>query len=140
MPRLIVPTIIGLSVPLAATQPQQPMLKFSTTDARDRFETNLPNGLRLVVEKNELGWEVSVFKGKSQDSLLYPQGNWHGAWPCQLSAWSHKRKTFPDQRVIPIRGYHQSIVVDLSQALSAGEPGHEAFTGGTITISLRPSA
>ena len=140
MPRFIIPAIIGLSIPLAATPPQQPLLTFSATDGRDRFETKLPHGLRLVVEKNELGWEVGVFKGKSRDSLLYPQANWHGAWPCQLSAWSHKRKTFPDLRVIPIRGYGQCIVVDLSNALSIGEPDHELFTGGTITIALRPSA
>ena len=140
MIRLSIPAIATLSITLLASQPQKPLISFSTTDARENFQAKLPNGLKLVVEKNELGWVVGVFKGKSHDSLLYPQPNWHGAWACQLSAWSHKRKAFPDRRVIPIRGSQQSIIIDLSNATSSGEPDHEAFTGGTITISLGPSA
>jgi hypothetical protein len=140
MPCRPLSVIVGLSISLAAAQPDQPLFAFSSVDAHESFQAKLPNGLLVRIEKNELGWEVGVFKGKSQDSLLYPQHNWHGAWPCQISAWSHKRKTFPDLRVIPIRGYRQSIVIDLSNAISSGEPDHEVFTGGRISISLRPSA
>ncbi len=140
MLRLLIPAIASQSITLVAPQPEKPLVRFSATDVRERIQAKLPNGLKLVVEKNELGWVVGVFKGKSHDSLLYPQHNWHGAWACQVSAWSHKRKTFPDLRVIPIRGSQQSIIIDLSNATSSGEPNHEAFTGGTITISLGPSA
>ena len=140
MLKLLIPAIATLSITLVASQPEKPLISFSATDVRETIHAKLPNGLNLIVEKKELGWVVGVFKGKSHDSLLYPQHNWHGAWPCQLSAWSHQRKTFPDSRVIPIRGSKQSIIIDLSNATSSGEPDHEVFTGGTITISLGPSA
>ena len=138
--RMLFPVLIACSATSIASQPDKPLLAFSAADQGQRFQAKLPNGLRVDVEKDELGWVVGVFKGKSQDSLLYPQHNWHGAWPCQLSAWSHKRKTYPDIRVIPIRGYGLSLVVDLSGVSSTGEIDHEVFTNGTIKISWHSGA
>jgi len=140
MTRLLFPAVISLAIPLAAAQPDRLLMTFSIVDENPYFESRLPNGLRLTVEKDGLGWVVGVFRGKSTDSLLYPQRRWHGAWPCHLYAWSHKQKTFPDIRVIPIRGYRQSLVVDMTSVNSSGEAEQEKFTGGTITISLRLGA
>jgi len=87
----------------------KPVLEFSLTATNASFSHQLSSGLVLRAERDVLGWEVGVFQRDSTDSLLYPQRIWHGAFPCQLSAWSHRTQTFPDGRVIPIRGYKSSV-------------------------------
>jgi hypothetical protein len=119
----------------AEDSPAKPVLSFSLTATNQSFTHRLESGLTLRVERNELGWDVGVFQRHSTDNLLYPQGNWHGAFPCQLSAWSQRRKTFADQQVMPIRGYKSSVRIRLVDVVVAGKPGSERFTGGWLEIS-----
>jgi hypothetical protein len=121
-------------VAAAGDHPIKPVLSFSLTATNRSFSHRLKSGLMLRVERNELGWDVGVFRDRRCDNLLYPQGNWHGAFPCQLSAWSQHRKTFPDQRVIPIRGYRSSVRIRLIDAVVGGESGCERFTRGQVEI------
>jgi hypothetical protein len=112
----------------------EPVLSFSLTATNQSFSHQLTAGLALRVERDAVGWEVGVFEGQSTDSLLYPQPNWHGAFPCQLSAWSHRTQTFPDERIIPIRGHKSSVRIRLIDTVVSGEPGNERFTGGRVEI------
>ena len=112
----------------------KPVLEFSLTATNASFSHQLSSGLVLRAEREVLGWEVGVFQRDSTDSLLYPQRIWHGAFPCQLSAWSHRTQTFPDERVIPIRSYKSSVRIRLIDATVAGESGSERFTGGRVEI------
>lgn len=111
------------------------LLTFNVLDQADHFSAKLPNGLRVLVSKDfEFVWEVEVFRGKGEDNLLYPERNWHGAFPCQLSAWSHHTKHFPDLRIIPVRGYRICVVVDLRNVASTDESTTH-YTGGTVRVS-----
>jgi hypothetical protein len=118
----------------------KPVLSFDLTATNQNFSYQLTPELTLRVERDELGWEVGVFKGDSTDNLLYPQRNWHGAYPCQISAWSHRTQTFPDERVIPIRGYKSSVRILLIDAVISGESGSERFTSGQIEIYYKDDA
>jgi hypothetical protein len=112
----------------------KPVLSFSLTATNQSFSHQLTSGLMLRVEHDALGWEVGVFQGDSEDSLLYPQRNWHGAYPCQISAWSYCTQAFPDERIIPIRGYKSTVRILLIDAVVSGEPGKEQFTSGRVEI------
>jgi len=112
------------------------VLSFSLTATNATFSRRLSPDLVLQAWRDEdgLGWDVGVFQKHNSDNLLYPQHIWHGAFPCQLSAWSHRTQTFPDERVIPIRGYNSTIRIRLIDAKVAGESGGEKFTGGLVEI------
>ena len=117
------------------------VLSFGITDQMEKIDHSLPNGLHLSVTRvDSSGWDVGVFKGKGRNSLLYPQVNWHGAWPCQVYAWSHQSKFFPDIRVIPIRGYKLSVVVVIDKATTTGTGERAEFSGGQIHIYWRHGA
>jgi hypothetical protein len=111
--------------------PPMPVLAFSLTATNQNLSHRLGSGLILRVERDELGWEVGVYQHHSTDSLLYPQHNWHGAFPCQLSAWS--------QRVIPIRGRKSSVCIRLIHARVSGQSGSERFSGGRVEIFFKRS-
>ena len=119
---------------IAEESASKPVLSFSLTATNQSFSHRLVSGLTLRVERDESGWEVGVFTDHSTDSLLYPQRNWHGAYPCQLSAWSHRTQTFPDDRLIPVRGFQSSARIRLINAVVSGESGREKFTGGRVEI------
>lgn len=119
---------------IAGEPATKPVLSFSLTATNQSFSHQLASGLTLRVERDVLGWEAGIFKGRSTDNLLYPQHIWHGAFPCQLSAWSHRTRTFPDERLIPIRGFKSSIRIRLIDVVVSGEPGSERFTGGRVEI------
>ena len=131
------------------------LFTFRALEPASRFSAPLPRGLRVIVVRTGTGWAVGVFKGSGIDNLLHPTPRWHGAYPCQLSAWSHLDKTFPDIRVLPVRGSRGRLVVDLSSAVSEGPaesgdrgprpgvpdhgaPPHARFVGGVISIGWRP--
>jgi hypothetical protein len=121
--------------PLLARDPiGKPVLSFSLTATNQSFSRPLSSGLTLRVERDVLGWEVGVFKDHSADSLLYPAHNWHGVFPCQLSAWSCRSKTFPDDRLIPIRGSKGSVRIRLIDPVVTGESESERFSGGRVDI------
>ena len=103
-------TLIAFGICAVAAAPaSKPVLSFSLTATNNRFTRSVGQGLTLRVERDVLGWEVGIFRKGSTDNLLYPQRNWHGAYPCQLSAWSHPTQTFPDERVIPMRGTSREL-------------------------------
>jgi hypothetical protein len=112
----------------------KPVLSFSVTATNKSFSHQLTPELTLRVDRDGPVWEVGVFKGHSTDSLLYPQRIWHGAFPCQISAWSHRTHTYPDERIIPIRGYNSSVRILLIDTVVSGKSGSERFTGGRVEI------
>jgi hypothetical protein len=116
----------------------KPVLSFSLTATNHSFAHQVGSGLILRVERDELGWEAGVFRAHSTENLLYPQHVWHGAFPCQLSAWSYRRWTFPDERVIAIRGSKSSVRIRLIDAAVSGASGSEQFTGGRVEIHWKP--
>jgi|ERR1017187_4159718 hypothetical protein len=130
--------ILGLLVSglfaFAGEPAPKPVLSFRLTATNQSLSHRLASGLTLRVERDVLGWEAGVFEDKSTDDLLYPQRNWHGAFPCQLSALWHRTQTFPDERLIPIRGFKSSVRIRLIDATVSGEPGSERFTGGRVEI------
>jgi hypothetical protein len=119
---------------IAGEPTTKPILSFSLTASNQSFSHRLGSGLTLRVERNDLGWEVGVFEGHSTNNLLYPQRKWHGAFSCQLSAWSHRTQTFPDGRLIPVRGFKSSVRIRLIDAVGSGKPGGERFAGGRVEI------
>jgi hypothetical protein len=123
---------------VGAGSSSEPLLSFSLTATNGSFTRSIGQGLTLRVERDQLGWEVGVYQKSSSDNLLYPQRNWNGAYPCQLSAWSYRTQTFPDQRVIPLRGTGRAARVRLTEAAVSGEPGKEKFKGGRVEIYLEP--
>lgn len=127
-------TSAGYTISAAGTSQSKPMLSFSLTATNASFSRQLSPDLLLRAERDVLGWEVGVFLRTNADNLLYPQPIWHGAFPCQLSAWSHRTRTFPDKRVIPIRGYRSSVRIRLVDVKVAGESGNEKFIGGRVEI------
>lgn len=127
----------ALALPAPQDRADRPLFDLPALGGKPLYEAALGSGLVLRIERDELGWTAGVFRPGHKDNLLYPQRRWHGAWPCQLSAWSHRRKYFPDLRILPIRGHRGAVVIDLSQAFSAGEQDHEVFTGGRIRVAFR---
>ena len=118
----------------AADSGAKPVLSFRLTATNSSFARSVGHGLTLQVERDVLGWEVGVFRKGSTDNLLYPQHNWHGAYPCQLYAWSHRTKTLPDEGIIPVRGVKQAVRVRLVAAAVAGDATSAKFTGGRVDI------
>ena len=112
----------------------KPLLVFSLTATNASFSHRLSKGMVLRAEGNAMGWDVGVFQGLSEDSLLYPQQNWHGAFPCQVSAWSQRTQTFPDERVIPVRDHKGAVGIRLIHAKVTGEIGNETFSGGRVEV------
>ena len=123
---------------IGADAPSKPVLSFSLAATNDSFARAVGRGLTLRVERDQLGWEVGVFHQRSTENLLYPQRNWHGAYPCQLTAWSHRTRTFPDRRIIPVRGMQLVARVRLVGVAISGRPGREKFAAGSAEIYLEP--
>lgn len=113
----------------------RPILSFSLNATNEIFQKQIAANLKLCAKRDEMGWEVGVFKGRSTDNLLYPQRSWHGAFPCQLAAWSHHALTFPDERVIPVRGLGKSIRIHLIDPVVSVEGRNHKFTKGRVEIS-----
>jgi hypothetical protein len=63
------------------------VLQFDLTSADRVVEADTGDGCLVRAENNSdggWGWEIGVYRKKSEDNLLYPKGNWHGAFPCQI--------------------------------------------------------
>lgn len=119
---------------LAADAPSKPTLSFSLTATNGYFVRSVGQGLRLRVDRDALGWEVGVFKRGGHDNLLLPQGNWHGAQPCQIYTWMPRTQTFGQERVIPVRDIKRAVHIRLVGATASGKVGSEKFTGGRVDI------
>lgn len=128
---------LGFSA-VGANSAPKPILSFNLASTNGWFGQNLANGLRLRVERDELGWEVCVYRKGSTDNLLLPRGNWHGPQACHIYAWMPRENVFGDARLIPIHGSKQSIRIRISGATASGKAGSEKFTGGRTDIYLEP--
>ena len=123
---------------LAAQAATKPALPFSLTATNGYFVRDIGEGLRLRVDRDELGWDVGVFKNRKGDNLLLPPGNWHGAQMCQIYTWMPRTATFGNDRIIPIHGSKRSVRIRLIGAAASGKPGSEKFTGGRADLYLEP--
>jgi hypothetical protein len=119
---------------LAVDAPAKPTLSFSLTATNGYFVRSVGHGFRLRVDRDELGWEVGVFRRGGHDNLLLPQGNWHGAQPCQVYAWMPRTRTFGQERVIPVRDAKRAVRIRLIGATASGKAGSEKFTGGRADV------
>src|SRR5262245_20606317 len=126
--------MLACFVAVAGDLPTKPVLSFSLTATNENFSRLLEGDLSLRVERDALGWEVAVLRGSSTDNLLYPQRRWHGAFPCQLSAWSYRNQTFPDERVIAVRGVKHSVRIRLSDTRVSDASRSQRFAGGRAEI------
>ena len=124
---------------LLAESPAKPVLSFSLMATNQTFSRQLEHDLSLRVERDALGWEVGVFRSRSTDNLLYPQKRWHGAYPCQLSAWSFRTQTFPNERVIAVRGLQHLVRIRPIDVTVVGNSNSERFAGGRIEIYWEPA-
>ena len=124
---------------LAANVTSKPVLSFNLAATNACFSKGVAQRLTVRVDRTELGWEVGVFKHNHGEDLLYPDGNWHGAQPWQLSAWMHRSQIYPDDRALPVRGTTRAVRVRFSGARVAGKPGHERFVAGKADVYLDPS-
>jgi hypothetical protein len=79
---------------VVAGDPPKPALSFSLTATDGNFVRTVGPGLRLCVDRDELGWEVGVYRRRGSDNLLLPAGNWHGAQACQIYTWMPRLGTF----------------------------------------------
>jgi len=126
------------SCAIAAEAAARPRLSFSLTATNGYFVRDIGEGFRLRVDRDELGWEVGVFKNRKGDNLLLPRGNWHGAQMCQIYTWMPRDGTFGNDRVIPIQGSKRAVRIRLVGATASGKPGSGKFTGGSVDLYLEP--
>ena len=124
----------------AADAQAKPVITFGLNATNESFVARPEKGFVLSVERDSLGWEVNVSLAEKREFLLYPSLNWHGAHPCQLSAWSHARATFPDERIIRVRGYRRWVRINLIDAKVSGAQGSEQFIGGRADIYWQNTA
>jgi hypothetical protein len=100
------------------------------------FKAHAPSGVSIIVVRDENGWEVQAFGAADhahKDNLLYPAGNWHGAFPCQVQP-SLAPDLFPSPRIIRIRTVRASLCLRVvsPQVQGAGPAVH--FTGGSLEL------
>jgi hypothetical protein len=77
---------------------------------------------------------VDASTGDRRGWLLYPTEDWHGTHESDVTAWSHARAYYPDERVIRVRGHARWVRIRLVDATVSGGKGNEKFTGGTLEI------
>ena len=136
---IVILTLLGFGFAAAGTNSApKPALSFNLAATNGWFGQSIGKGLRLRVERDELGWEVCVYKKGSSDNLLLPQGNWNGPQLCQIFPWMRRNNAFGNDRLIPIHGSKQSIRIRILGATASGEPESERFTGGSADIYLEP--
>ena len=77
-----------------------------------RRETRTVSGFSVRVVKDDDGWEVQVFAPSHharRENLLYPQRNWHGAFPNQVQP--DDVHVFPDVRRVSVRGSSHAVCI-----------------------------
>jgi len=126
------------SCAIAAQDAAKASLSFNLTATNGYFVRDIGQGLQLRVDRDELRWEVGVFRRGKRDNLLLPRGNWHGAQVCQIYTWMPRTGTFGNDRVVPIHGSKRSVRIRLIGARASGNPGSEKFIGGRADLYLEP--
>jgi hypothetical protein len=130
--------IIFGSCAIAAQAAAKPSLSFNLTATNGYFVRDIGPGLRLRVDRDDLGWEIGVFMRGKRDNLLLPRANWHGMQVCQIYTWMSRTGTFGNDRVIPIYGSKRLVRICLIGATASGNPGSEKFKGGRADFYLEP--
>jgi hypothetical protein len=132
---------VATDKPLRACE-RAPVIRMALTteapQAAIAARATTPSGHVLAIMRDTDGWEVTVHRVGAKnpdDSLLYPKGPWHGAFPCQVQPGG----AFPDLRYIPVRGTDHHVCVRLVEAtVKDGALGTSRFTGGWLEISWEP--
>ena len=109
---------VVLSFPLAAETSPKP--------------APLGRSLLLSAERYEQGWDLVVSRSGSDDNLLAPTRNWHGAQSFQVSVYL--MSVYPNERIIPIRSTSSSICVRILNARTEGAGNSEHFVNGEVEV------
>ena len=112
------------------------LLKMPLASRKATFKARAASGVSIIVVPDTDGWEVQAFGAADphhKDNLLYPAGNWHGAFPCQVQP-SLAPDIFPSPRVIPIRGVNASLCLRLLSPQVQGTSASAHFTGGSLEV------
>ena len=133
---LILMSFVVGPLPTQAASPKacvgKVVLSFPLTADSSPVPVPLGQGLRLDTDRYEQGWDLLVFRSGSDDNLLAPKGNWHGAQPVQVSVYM--LTIYPNERIIPIRSTSTSICVRILNARTEGVGNHEHFTNGAVEV------
>lgn len=124
----------------------RPLLAFAATDSQSVREA--PLGTRLVVQVQRvagasgmpMGWQAGVYArpvGPTRHNLLYHSRRWHGPYPTDLFAWSHRRAYFPDDRTLPVHGWPYDVRLVCRGCATEGDSTLAHFTAGTVEIGWR---
>jgi hypothetical protein len=129
---------LSLSLIAAEMDPCQgkPLLIVPLDSGQQSFEARPVSGLTVIVRKDRPGWEVQVFRvtdTNHQKNLLYPAGNWHGAFPCQVQP-SVAPETLPSPRLIPVRTSKASVCLRLVSPRVQSTGLEASFSGGSLEI------
>ena len=127
-----------IAVLIAATsvdaQPRE-VLTLNLTSIQKQIQADTGDGFVVRVDNlNDTGWgwEVGVYRKGSGDNLLYPKGNWHGAFPCQIVPGPNQ--VFPDTRVIKVRSTAKTLTIQLLGVLFEGTDPDYRFTDGVARV------
>ena len=119
-------------------------LSFSVMDGRQVTSRPLGDGLvlRAVRERSadheHFGWRLEVVRRpyrRTSRNLLYQNTASHGADQSQLYAWHLAEQHFPDERLLPVRGYPYTVRVVLADCMVEGRGADARFTAGEVRIS-----
>jgi hypothetical protein len=119
----------------AASCDSAPLLRIPLASPQSTYEASTPSGFRIVVVRDEPGWEVQAYAPSDvarSDSLLYPEGNWHGACPCQVQPGvSHD--VFPEMRRVPVRSSNNAVCIRLV-GITPDEQRANRYKGGWLQV------
>ena len=134
---LVVLVLLAIaSVSDAADCDSRPLLRIPLTSSTATYSARVRPSYVLVVVHDAPGWEVQVFRAtdrSKRDNLLYPKGNWRGAFPNQIQP-GISEEIFPNIRRVPVRATPLSVcirLVDVSKSVTNGSP---AFRGGWLEV------
>ena len=124
----------------------RPLLSFPVTDTVDVHTA--PLGSRLIVrvgheadaDGTSLGWYAGVYRlplEPASRNLLYHSLRWHGPYPTELFAWSHRSGYFPDDRILPVYGWPYDLRLVCRACVTEGDSALAHFTAGTVEVAWR---
>jgi hypothetical protein len=112
------------------------LLRIPLTSSTATYHARVGSGYVLVVVQDAPGWEVQVFRAtdrSKRDNLLYPKGNWHGAFPNQIQP-GVSEEIFPNIRRVPVRATPHSVCIRLMDVSKSVTNGSAAFRGGSLEV------
>jgi len=122
----------------------QPLLSFPVTDTVEAHTAPLGERLMVRVRHEDdgisFGWSAGVYRlpvGPSRRNLLYHSLRWHGPYPTELFAWSHRSGYFPDDRILPVYGWPYDLYLVCRACVTEGDSAVVHFTSGTVEVAWR---